>query len=94
MRAARSGRNVGHMACGALSERCGLVLRSVGRPSVFDSIDYHPARRSAQIALARAVLRTCAETVIVHQACAVLLALSDDPFDRRLAEELLHMQKD
>jgi len=30
----------------------------------------------------------------LHQACAVLLALSDDPFDRRLAEELLHMQKD
>ncbi|WP_323037724.1 hypothetical protein [Pararhodobacter sp.] len=59
---------------------------------MFDSIDYHPERRSAQIALARAVLRTCAETVSLHQACAVLLALSDDPFDRRLAEELLRMQ--
>ncbi len=82
------------MVCGTLSGLCGLVLRRIGSPSVFDSIDYHPERRSAQIASARAVLRTRAETVSLHHACAVLLALSDDPFDRRLAEELLQMQKD
>lgn len=82
------------MACDTRSGRRRPVLRRVGSLPVIDRIDYHPERRSAQIALARAVLHTQADTASLHQACAVLLALSDDPFDRRLAEELLRMQRD
>jgi len=55
---------------------------------MFDRIDPHPERRAVQIAWARKVLRGCPDPEPHRKACAVLLALSDDPYDRTLATEL------
>lgn len=54
-------------------------------------IDAHPARRERQVAEARAVLHSGepVETAELRHACAVLLALSDDPGARLMATEIL-----
>ena len=56
---------------------------------MFDRIDLHPERRGPQIDWARAELRGRPEPDHLRTACAVLLTLSDDPYDRTLATELL-----
>lgn len=58
-------------------------------PFMPGSIDHNPARRAAQISAAREVLRSPSEPDCLQHACAVLLALSDDPFDRVQAHEVL-----
>ena len=54
-------------------------------------IDAHLARRDRQVAAACALLRSEApvESAELRHACAVLLALSDDPGARLMATEVL-----
>ena len=54
-----------------------------------EPIDHHPARRRSQLAAASAMLRGPRDGAALQQACAVILALSRDPYERMLAERLL-----
>ena len=55
-----------------------------------------PERPADQLAAALGVLRSSSETDLssVRHACAVILNLSKDPFDRMLAEEVLRQMPD
>ena len=59
-----------------------------------DSADDQSEGRRARIDAARAILRAPSNAASLHEACMVLLALSDDPLDRTLARAFLDQDTD